>query len=43
LYTKEFDSPNEDFETAYEIGEIDKISPVTTLPPLTTNQDEASK
>jgi hypothetical protein len=28
LYTKEFDNNSKDSETAYEIGEIDKVTPV---------------
>ncbi len=41
LYTKEFDNISKDSEIAYEIGEIDKVTPFKTLPPLPSNQDDA--
>ncbi len=43
LYTKEFDNPSRDSEFPYDIGEIDKVTPVHTLPPITSNHNDASK
>ncbi len=40
LYTKQFDDIRKDSDIAYEIGEIDKVTPVTTLPPVAVNHDD---
>ena len=40
LYTKEFDNNSKDSEIAYEIGEIDRVTPVRSS--LTT-QDNTKK
>jgi len=40
LYTKQFDDNSKDSDIAYEIGEIDKVTPVKTLPPVAVNHDD---
>ncbi len=45
LYTKEFDDPSKHSEIAYEIGEIseiNKVTPIKTLPLINSNKNEAS-
>ena len=42
LYTKEFDDASQDSEFAYEIDEIDRVIPVTTLPLPIANRDDTS-
>ncbi|CAF4051819.1 unnamed protein product, partial [Rotaria sordida] len=42
LYTKEFDNLRKDFDTAYDIDEIDKVTPVTTMTTSSSNHDDVN-
>ncbi|CAF1177771.1 unnamed protein product [Rotaria sp. Silwood1] len=42
LYTKEFDDNSKDSDIAYEIDQIDNVTPVITVPPLTSNQNDVN-
>ncbi|CAF3378524.1 unnamed protein product, partial [Rotaria sp. Silwood2] len=39
LYTKEFDNLGKDFDVTYELGEIDKVTPVETVTKSSSNRN----